>query len=366
MRGKKVSKSAAVGASGSGSGTGRASKKRKYNDSSPDGMNNLFTQHLRKSIFGNGAVRFNAGQDAAPKLTEKAAKGCLFHSVNNEPLDVAGYNCTGYDSDIDDGGAEAKWRLRIADHNLADMADMCAVEIYFFNLWNQFVTLDVYSDDVAIRCHKGTKEPKLDKANYSVWIAFVKKYAAEIKRMKMEALLVMTVTHCWEQAILDAKGLQDIMRTFREYSKQDTAAKEKNRPHADYRMAHRLLRDTEVKEKGLTRSYEGFEGLGYHNNIEGDSVGNGTGNGNDGNGNGNREKKFMDMVERVLTSATKKWVEKEEETIKTNEDAQRMEEGAKENCKPVFQDMELTEDEVEKLKNFIANDDDTQQESQET
>lgn len=112
-----------------------------------------------------------------PKLTEIAASERLFHSVSNEPLDVYGYN-QGFDLEQEDEGAEAKWRQAMAYRNLGDVSDMCSVEAYFFNMWNQFINIDCKSSDID------NKNPVSDRASFSIWIRFVRKYGGEIKRMK--------------------------------------------------------------------------------------------------------------------------------------------------------------------------------------
>lgn len=342
-RKSKVSKSAVPDTS-----RGRGSKRAIKDD--PEGLSNPYTVFLRKTIFGGNSHVFSQGKGTMPELTEAAAEGKLFHSVNSAPLDVARYNEKGYDSDTEDGGAEAKWRLRMADRNLADMADMCAVEIYFFNLWNQFVNLDCKSPDINMNI----EEPALDRANYEVWMQFVKKYGAEIKRMKMEAILVMTVTYCWEQGTLDAQGLQEIMREFKNNSSQEDVKPKV--PPTDYLMAHRLLNEEDMEKKGLKHNYEGYESLtdsGCGKGVGGDVIWRGIGKleGMDigySNGNGN--------------SSTRKWLEKELESIETDSTAQKVAEGAEANCEDVLEDMMLTEEEVQAIKDFSPSDADENEE----
>jgi len=192
-------------------------RKRKLQDA-PDGKNNPRTQFIRTTLFGedpdDDAGR-NVNNGKGVPLTAEAAREIMFHSVSNEPLDLEKY-AAGYDSDAEDGGAEKEWRLRMADWKLSDMADMCPVEVYFFNLWNQFMIIECSPElDVDGGAVIKGKEQNLDRALFSVWMSFVRKYGGEIKRMKMEAVLAMNVVHCWELALIDAQGLHDIAMEFK-------------------------------------------------------------------------------------------------------------------------------------------------------
>lgn len=127
--------------------------KRRFQED-PKGLDNERSFHLRKSIFGEEKGHlFSAGIDTMPKLNKEAASGHFYHSVTNMPLDVKGYN-DGFDSSVEDEGAEAKWRLRMGDINLGDVSDMSAVEVYFFNLWNQFINIDCKSNDNDININE--------------------------------------------------------------------------------------------------------------------------------------------------------------------------------------------------------------------
>lgn len=199
-------------------------RKRKLRND-PHGMENAKTRHLRAAIFGRDAGNRHAGANGSAKLTREAAQGLLYHSVTNVGLDVERYNA-GYDSDQDAEG-DTSWRLQLADEQLAEMVDMLPIEKYFFALWNQFVTKEFPAKD--------------DRRTYPAWKAFVKKYGGEVRRMRMEAILHRNLVLCWELGIMDADGVYDVVRTLRERCMDDV---QKGRPHPQFDMARRLLRET--------------------------------------------------------------------------------------------------------------------------
>jgi len=186
---------------------------------------------------------------------------------------------------------------------------MCSVETYFFNMWNQFILIDCKLGSINI------KSPQLDRASYSVWMAFVQKYGGDIKRMKMEALLAMNVTHCWEQGTLDANGVQDIFREFGKVKKGNAS-----KPPPDFLMAHRLLKSgVEHKYAGL-EDFSTTDGVGFTNS----------------------------------TPKTKEWFEKEAESINDVNGLLHAANGmAEKNFESFMEEMELTEKEEVEISNYV-------------
>ena len=167
----------------------------------PTGMGNPHSIHFRNLMFGNQAHLHSAGEGCPSRLTHEAAHGRLYSTVTNVPLDIETYNA-GYDSDIEDGGAESEWRLEHHDDHIGSFIDVLPIEKYFSILWDSFVL------------HNG--RVKSDRAVYPLYISFVKKHGGELKRMKLEVVFAMQVVLSWKHGLVDAKGVMAIMKTLRE------------------------------------------------------------------------------------------------------------------------------------------------------
>lgn len=198
-------------------------RKRKLRND-PHGIENMYTRRLRDVMFGRDAANRMAG-GGAPRLTQAAAQGVLYHSVTNKGLDVERFN-SGYDSDAD-ADTDTSWRLQLADEQLQEMVDMLPIEKYFFSLWNQFVTSEFSAKD--------------DRRAYPAWKAFVAKYGGEVRRMRMEAILQQNLVLCWEMGIMDAQGVRDVLHALRDRPMEDV---KQGVPHPDFAMALRLLSET--------------------------------------------------------------------------------------------------------------------------
>ncbi len=216
-------------------------KKRTYY-ADPKGMENEHTVHFRNVMFGEEAYRKEAGKGSMGVVNEHAARARLFHTVTNIPLDVETYNA-GYDSDLEDGGAEVRWRVKLGDERLGEVVDMLAIEKYFFSLWNQFKMERYFVAN--------------DRDVYPACMAFVNQYGAEIKRMKMEAVLVVQLVRLWKFGCLDANGFMSVLRAFGDFDMSELV---KGVPDASFEMAHQLLR--EVQRPYMKRQkYAGMDGV---------------------------------------------------------------------------------------------------------
>ncbi len=194
-----------------------ASTKRRMKDD-PDGMDNAYTKHFRKVMFGKNARNKLAGA-GVPALNDIAARGKLFHSVSNMPLDVTRFN-DGYDSDLE--GVD-EWVREMQDDQIDEVVDMLAVEKYYFKMWNQYVR------DVGVNG---------DRQTFDLYMGFVTRFGSELKRMKCEAVLVMQIVRSWKFGTLDADGVMRIMRRFGECERGVSG-----RVHDDLRFVSRLVRE---------------------------------------------------------------------------------------------------------------------------
>ena len=193
----------------------------------PRGMDNEHTRHFRRVMFGDDAKSKNAGKGVPAVLSEEAAKGRLFHTLTNIPLDVERFN-EGYDSDIDGGVEEMLGRLRMKDERQCEVVDMLAIEKYFFTLWNQF---------------KALRYPELSEREvFAAALRFVDRFGDEIRRMKMEVLLVKQLVMVWKWGCLDANGVMHIMRAF---GGCDMSEVVKGLPNPEFLLAQRLLREAQ-------------------------------------------------------------------------------------------------------------------------
>ena len=200
-------------------------RKRTYY-ADPKGMENQHTTHFRSVMFGNKAYKKDAGKGVQPIVNEEAAKGRLFHTVTNIPLDIVTYN-EGIDSDLEDGGEEVRWRCKCGDERLGEVVDMLAIEKYFFSLWNQFV----HANYVSLG----------DRDVYNAYLRFVGLFGCEIKRMKMEVIFVKQLTRNYELGTLDADGYVEILTAFRNVDMKHVAH---GVPHSEFDLPHEILRDS--------------------------------------------------------------------------------------------------------------------------
>ena len=204
----------------------------------PKGMENEHTAHFRNVMFGNNAHKKDAGKGVQPVVNEEAAKGRLFHTVTNIPLDIETYN-EGVDSDLEDNGAEVRWRCKCADERLGEVVDMLAIEKYFFALWGMFKCENYFV------CN--------DRDVFKACLQFVQECGGEIRRMKMEVILIRQLVQLWRFGCLDADGFMQILRAFGNCDMSEVVS---GVPDSKFEMAHRLLREEEIPFK------KGFKYMG--------------------------------------------------------------------------------------------------------
>jgi len=177
----------------------RSSRKRRI-PREPSGMDNVMTAHLRDTVFGEGQHVFSSGKGRAVSLNQTAALGKLFHTVSNEPLDLEQYN-DGYDSDLDDP-EELKWRIKVSDKQIFEFIDSLVDDKYYLCLWNYFCAIE--------------GRPLRDRDMISTWNKFVRKHGREVKRARTEVIMAMNIFHCWEHGSLDADGVMEVIRAFKQ------------------------------------------------------------------------------------------------------------------------------------------------------
>ncbi len=203
---------------------GTTRKRTKSDD--PDGAKGCHTMHIRKCMFGDDANDSKAGKGLPPYISSEAARGRLFHSVTNIPLMADKFN-EGYNSDTGDNGVEAAWCLRMSEDRLGEVVDMLPIEKYFAVLWNQFIQ---------------THYPMInDRDVFHAYMRFIEMFGAEVKRMKMEIVLVKQVTKDYEMGTIDAKGYMEIMNALKYVDMKNVV---RGVPDTEYEWPHRLLRET--------------------------------------------------------------------------------------------------------------------------
>ena len=216
--------------------------KRSIRDT-PRGMENEHTQHLRAKMFGDNAHHRLAGRGVKSVLSPQACDGRLFHSVTNLPLDTKLYN-EGYDSDGDGDreiGTEKRWRQRQREDLINEFIDMEPGQKYFLSLWNH--------------CIYEASTVRNDKDVFQLVVGFAETFGAEVKRMKLEVEFANTVTHMWRLGIMDASGVLEAMRTFRDC---DCTSRKSGVPHPEFKMANRLLGEVNIAHTRV-REYRGLQ-----------------------------------------------------------------------------------------------------------
>lgn len=168
-----------------------------------------------------------AYQSVAQAVKEKR----LYHSVLQTPVKVEEVE-GGKDSDAEEElGYEREWRLALANTEVDDFSDTLPVEKLFFNLWNQFLTMDfhAYSDRmVAPAC-----------------MQFVKKYRRIIHELHMELTFMRHLIELRRVGLLGASGVYETMMVLKD---RDTEAKSKEEEEAKFYYLDELKRKAAERE----------------------------------------------------------------------------------------------------------------------
>ena len=171
---------------------------------------------------------------------------------------------------MEDGNVEIDWRLEQYEEHIQSFVDVLPIEKYFSVLWNSFAL--------------NHKHAKCDRDVQLLYVDFVRVHGGEVKRMKLEVVFAMQVMLSWQQGVLDAEGVMEVLKKLRECEPSVREAAGTN-----FKLPERLERDDKHPFKKV-RTYTG-------------------------------QSRWMER--EIRNSAFTKWVESERESLRELEHAEK-------------------------------------------
>eukprot|EP00177_Eucheuma_denticulatum_P000208 GFKZ01000363.1.p1 GENE.GFKZ01000363.1~~GFKZ01000363.1.p1 ORF type:complete len:487 (+),score=60.22 GFKZ01000363.1:49-1461(+) len=155
----------------------------------------------------------------------------LYHSVLQTPVKVEEVE-GGEDSDAEEKlDYEREWRLALANTEVDDFSDTLPVEKLFFNLWNQFLTIDFHT--------------YCDRMVAPACMQFVKKYRRIIHQLHMELIFMRHLIELRRVGLLGASAVYETMMVLKD---RDTEAKSKEEEEAKFFYLDELKRKAAERE----------------------------------------------------------------------------------------------------------------------
>lgn len=141
----------------------------------------------------------------------------------------------GDDSDSKEEVIDEIWRLELGDKQLSEFLDTSALEKMYMNLWNKYVSHEVYVF--------------ADRYVLDVVVQFALKYGTLLSALHLEVIFVRHLGELCSRGLLDAKGMHEAVVTLGKAKESPRAEQNLTRLRSNFPFYTRVLR----RAKGAQR-----------------------------------------------------------------------------------------------------------------
>lgn len=175
------------------------------------------------------------GDRAFESFSEGVDRGIIYRSIiqsqpSRESLE------DGEDSDSKEEVIDEIWRLELGDKQLSEFLDTTALEKMYMNLWNKFISHDVYV--------------YADRYVLDVVTMFAAKYGTLLSALYLEVIFTRHLGELYSRGLLDAKGMHQAVVTLGKAKESPKAQQNLRSATKSFPFYTRVLkRDRARKEK---------------------------------------------------------------------------------------------------------------------